>query len=352
VFQINDSKIAKDKFDSYFIAEIGTNFYEFADEYKNEFNAAVEFLKAVKRSKANAVKFQIYKAEKTVSEDYAYGQFSYMKEHDKFSIYDYEKLIDIAKEMKLDVIASIFDEDMVRAIGGQLDAIKVASPDITNFHLLDTINELQKPVILSTGFSTIREIDNALDHLSNCEVCIMYTIPIYPTELGQFGLSEIVNFKKYFHNVIGYSDHSRPEVAKQIIASAFLLGANIFEKHFTISRKKEVVGKNDHIHSVAAYELLNIIEKIKLLREKVLYANEFPNMLAKYNDFNIHARRSLYAKVDIQKGESFKDKIIALRPRFGINAEEYDNVSRKRTLANIKAGQPILPMYIDNVKRN
>ena len=112
---------------------------------------------------------------------------------------------------------------------------KVASGELTNLPLLEEINKTNKFVFLSTGMSNYQEIDNALKVFSNKKkLCLMQCTSIYPCPDKLVGLNIIDEFKKKYNLNLGFSDHTRDNLASICFA---VLGANFIEKHFTLSKK-------------------------------------------------------------------------------------------------------------------
>ena len=112
---------------------------------------------------------------------------------------------------------------------------KVASLEITNIPLLKEISKTNKPVIISTGGATLKEITDALKYLKNKNIALLKCTVNYPADLNELNLNTLIDLKSKFKNIeIGYSDHTVGDIAA---VSAVSLGASIIEKHFTYSKK-------------------------------------------------------------------------------------------------------------------
>ena len=120
---------------------------------------------------------------------------------------------------------------------------KVSSSDITNVPLLEKIAEMKKPVLISTGASSINEIKNAIKIIQKGtdKIVIMHCILSYPTVDENANLKMILDLKKKFPKfIIGYSDHTVPDKNMLNTSVAYMLGAKVIEKHFTHNKKLEV----------------------------------------------------------------------------------------------------------------
>lgn len=252
----------------YFIAEIGVN-------HENSVEIAEKIIKQAKLGGANAVKFQTYKADKITSKNSPYywdlkkvsikSQYELFKKYDKFNKYDYIKLKKICDKYKIEFLSTPFDIDLVEFLKDIVPFFKVASADINNIQLIDAIIKTKKPILISTGASNFKEINFIQDYIKNknIDISIMHCVLNYPTLNSQANLGLISVLKKQFNNlVIGYSDHTLPDKNMDILVTAFLKGAEIIEKHFTLDKFK---GKknNDHFHSIDFNDLINFKKKNK-----------------------------------------------------------------------------------------
>ena len=236
----------------YVIAEIGVN-------HECSLIRAKKMIRLAKNGGADAVKFQTYKAETLASryspaywdlkKEKTNSQFRLFKKYDKFGFNDYKILFKFCKKIKIDFLSTPFDLNAVKYLKKLISFYKIASADINNFPLLQSVGKTKKPVLISTGASTIKEIKEAVKILKkngSKSIAIMHCILNYPTENNNANLGMIKNLKETFKNkVIGYSDHTVPDKHMSSLLFAYTLGAQIFEKHFTDN--KSLKG-NDHYH--------------------------------------------------------------------------------------------------------
>ena len=256
----------------YVIAEIGVN-------HECSIVRAKKLIKLAKKGGADAVKFQTYKANTLASKyspvywdtkkERTNSQFKLFKKYDRFNYEDYELLFKFCKKIKIDFLSTPFDIDAVKNLKKLVSFFKIASADINNLPLLRSVGKTRKPVLISTGASTITEIKEAVSILKKNgtkSISIMHCILNYPTKNINANLGMIKSLKKIFKKqVIGYSDHTVPDNHMSSLIFAYTLGAEIFEKHFTDNKRLK---GNDHYHSMDYKDLKIFILKPKKLSLK------------------------------------------------------------------------------------
>ena len=318
------------------IAEAGVN-------HGCNITLALNYIKIAKKADADAIKFQTYKAEKLVSkispaywdtkEEKITSQYKLFKKYDKFNIKDYKKLFLKCKKNKILFMSTLFDVDTIDKFDSFLKIYKVSSSDINNVPLLRKIGKKKKHTIISTGDSNISEIKFAIKtlNLPKKKLCIMHCVLNYPTKDEDLNLNYIKTLKKKFPGyIIGYSDHAKSDNNLAVVEKAFNLGAKIIEKHFT--HNKNLKG-NDHYHAMNEEDLINF--NIKMLRKKIAMG-KYNKDLSKEKKSILFARRSIFAKKNINKGEFFSEKnLITLRPGTGIKANFWDKIIGKKSKSKI-----------------
>jgi N-acetylneuraminate synthase len=333
-----------------FIAEIGVN-------HGGDIKLAHEYLEALASAGGTIAKFQTYKAEKLVTPDAkAYwdtgseatlNQIDLFRRFDSLDIDDYKNLASHCKDLGLEFMTTCFDLDSLSELHSSLDRIKIASADITNFQLLLEISKLGKPVLLSTGAATMSEVGQAVEILGSKskDITLLHCVLNYPTKLENANIGRIRVLKESFPNFkIGYSDHTTPTKNHEVQIAAWLCGAQIIEKHFTLN--KNLIG-NDHYHS---YDPTDLIEFISLTRKfsGIIHYNEL-NFLDLQMSARAQARRGIYFTKDIQSGTKIKSEdLISLRPVGKTPASEYLKYVGKELTADVRAGtQPIIQDFKD-----
>ena len=335
---LNGKIIRKESKDFYFIAEIGTNYVEIAEkEHTDEFIIATSMIYRAYDAGANAVKFQIYEPEGLADQDKASSQFEYLKNHSLLSYEDYDSLMKKCEILGIDFIATLFTERAIEYFASKLKILKIASPDITNKPMLQKLGRYNKPIILSTAGSTLYEIEKALEWIGHDQVAILHCTANYPTKPEDANLSVIETLNKYFPNVIGYSDHLNPENVLNSPLYAFLLGARIIEKHFTIYRFLE---GNDHQHSLTPTSLTANIARLK--EAQILMGCSVKKPTESEADFVLMGRRSLAVNREIQKGEIITaSDLISLRPGTSIPPYDINITIGKKTARKIDKNKTI-----------
>jgi N,N'-diacetyllegionaminate synthase len=214
---------------------------------------------------------------------------------------------------------------------------KIPSGEITNIPFLKHIAKKKKPVILSTGMSTLKEVEFALKAIystGNRKVTLLHCVTEYPAPFDEINLKAIDAMRKKFKVPVGYSDHtSSTEIA---IASA-ALGAEVIEKHFTLNRSMK---GPDHKASIEPLEFRKMVESIRNVESAMGDGNKVPSKSEKKNITEV--RKSLVAKSDINKGEVFSKKnLTAKRPGNGISPFYFEKVIGKKAKRNFKKDELI-----------
>lgn len=337
----------------YLIAEIGVNHFDIAEkENIGALEAAKKMIKEAKKSGADAVKFQSYKAEKLAAENSpAYWdtdeeetntQHELFQKYDEFGEKEFRELANYSEELEIDFLSTPFHKAAVDYLDDLVPAYKIASADITNLPLLRHIASKEKPIILSTGASNIAEIDQAIRTIKNknpnIEVAILHCVLQYPTDEENANLKMIEHLQKAFPNQkTGYSDHVPPDKSMMTLTNSWLKGAKIIEKHFTLDKSLE---GNDHYHAMNPEDIKTFRDNISLIQKT--NGQRFKSPLDVEQDSRKHARRSLVAKEKIQKGEKLtKDKMAIKRPGTGISPQKMDDIQGIKSTGNIEKGELI-----------
>ena len=328
----------------YLIAEIGVN-------HECSIAKAKKMIRFAKLGGANAVKFQTYKAsllasknspaywdkkkEKTIS------QYKLFSKYDKFENKDYKILQKYCKKERIDFLSTPFDDQAVYNLKNIVPFFKIASADINNFPLLKSIGKTKKPVLISTGASSIKEIKQAIKTLKkygSTNFAIMHCILNYPTKDSDANLNMIKDLKKKFPKIsIGYSDHTIPDSNMSSLTLACIFGAVILEKHFTLNKKLK---GNDHYHSMDYKDIKNFRKNYKDFEKKMGILEKKP-IKSELKSIKF-ARRSIHSKININKGQRISEKnIITKRPGGGINPMKWNFLIGKKAKKNIKVDTKI-----------
>ena len=329
---------------SYIIAEIGIN-------HEGNFNLAKKSIKSASLSGANAVKLQLFNP-KTLAQKKSAKTNDQKKRTAKketlfqmlkrmtLSLNELKKLKKYAKSLSLDFICSVFDEEsfyLSKKIG--LDAYKIASSDLTDLKLINQIKKINKPIILSTGMGSYKEIKNAVKILKGKKVYLLHCVSLYPCPVNSINLQRIKSLSKKFKLPTGYSDHS---LGVNACLMAIMMGSKIIEKHFTLN--KSWIGA-DHELSADPGDMKIICSFSKNYKKLCgKGAIEPSNKEKKMRRF---FRKSLFAKESIQIGEKITvEKIEARRPGIYFKSENLQKIINKKIKQKILKDQPFKKKHI------
>jgi len=335
---------------TYIIAEAGVNHNGSIEMAKQLIDVAVD-------AGADSVKFQTFKAEKIIS------KYAPKAEYQKKTIAETESQLDMVKKLELDendhykliehcqsrnieFLSTPFDFDSVDLLARKLDLphLKLPSGEITNGPYLLYVAQTGKPVILSTGMSTLCEVETALGvlafgYLDNHDkpslkkfqnaycseagrnalkekVILLHCTSEYPAPFEDVNLRVMETMRIAFGLPVGLSDHTRG-IAMPIAAVA--LGATVIEKHFTLDRN---LPGPDHKASLEPDELKSMVIAIRNVEAALGNGQKIPTP-AEWKNREI-ARKSLFAAEVIHKGESFSTQSLTVkRPGTGISPMYY-----------------------------
>lgn len=224
----------------YLIAEIGIN-------HNGELDIAKKLIDATNSTGWDCAKFQkrnpdicVPEAQKNVIRQTPWGEMTYLdyKKHIEFEQKEYDFIDSYCKEKPLDWTASVWDLDSLKfLLNYDIPFIKIPSAKITELELIKESAKTLKPIFLSTGMSTLDEIDKAVEVLekyTNGDYVLFHTNSTYPSKLDELNLQMIMTLKNRYDCLVGYSGHEY-EIEPTIIAPVF--GASVIERHVTLSHE-------------------------------------------------------------------------------------------------------------------
>ncbi len=326
------------------IAEVGVN-------HNGDIKLAKKLIVEAKKAGADFVKFQSFVPEKmvTVSAKKANYQNKFtskklthflMLKKLQLSYIDQEKLLNFAKKKKIGFLSSPFDLESANFILSlNIPYIKIPSGEITNLPLLEFIASKKKPVILSTGMSTLKEINFAINillknGLSKNKINILHCTSEYPTPSKNVNLNTIALLKETFMCNVGFSDHTLNMEASIAAAS---IGAKIIEKHITLSNDLDGPDHKSSMEPKDFKKMVKIIRNIEILlghKKKIISNDEKKNKTI--------VRKSIVAKKKILKGQIFtKHNLTTKRPGNGISPVNWYKLIGKRSKKNYKIDELI-----------
>ncbi len=246
----------------YVIAEIGIN-------HNGEVELAKELMECAARAGCDAVKFQkrtprisVPESQRLVPRETPWGTMTYLeyKERIEFEEPEYLEIDAHAKRLGLEWFASPWDVPSVEFLEGfDVSTHKVASACLTDLELLRAISETPRNVILSTGMSTIEEIDQAVEVLGTSRLTLMHSTSTYPCPPNEANLRTIETLRRRYGVPVGYSGH---ETGLQISLAAVALGAVAIERHVTLDRS---MWGTDQAASIEPHGLERLVRDIRVL---------------------------------------------------------------------------------------
>ena len=321
----------------YLIAEMGVNFYDTAKSLGiSPIEAAKMYIDAAANAGIDCAKFQSYKANTIVSKNSpAYWdttkeptktQYELFLKHDSFGKAEYQELCDYTHAKGMDYTSTPFDYESADYLEPMVDFYKISSSDLSNLPFIRHIGRKGKPVVLSVGASYLSEVDEAVRALteSSCtDITILHCVLSYPTNPKDANLRIIETLKKNFPDVkVGFSDHVAPDDTMMTLATAYLLGAEVIEKHFTLDK---TLRGNDHYHAGDPEDFKKAIANFKWI--DLVLGSGMKTVLDCEIVPRREARRSLVLTRDMKAGEAIKkDDLMAKRPGTGISPNNLDIV--------------------------
>lgn len=314
----------------YIIAEMGVNFYDTAKVMGiTALEAAKLYIDKAAEAGIDCAKFQSYKAGTIVSKNSpAYWdttkeatktQYELFLKFDHFGEAEYRELCDYTHSKGMDFTSTPFDYASSDYLEPMVDFYKISSSDLSNLPFIRHIGAKGKPVVISVGAAYLSEVDEAVRALKDVgcrDITLLHCVLSYPTDPKDANLLIIDTLKRDFPDVkVGFSDHVAPDATMMTLATAYMLGAVVIEKHYTLDK---TLPGNDHYHAgdpedfKKAITNFRWIDMVKGSGEKtVLDCELVPRR---------EARRSLVLTRDMKAGESITvNDLMPKRPGTGIS---------------------------------
>jgi len=313
------------------VAEIGNN-------HEGSFNQAKKLIQKAAQSGVDAVKFQTFKTEEFINDT---DKKKY-KRYKKFELTkkEFYKLSRFAKSKKLFFISTPLDIQSAIFLNKCVDYFKISSGDNNYFQLIEKVLSFKKPVIISVGLLNYSEIKDILIFIKKKKfpmkkVFLLHCVSDYPVEDKEANLISIKYLIDKFKVNIGYSDHTLG-IEASIMAVAY--GSKVIEKHFTLD--KGYSNFRDHKLSADPDEMSKLVKSV---RKSSTMVGMYTKVISKNEKKNLNSmRRSLYAKVQIDKGEKITlNKIKFVRPKNLISPKEINKFINKKAKSLIKKSQAI-----------
>lgn len=332
----------------YIIAELSAN-------HNNDFELAVETVKAMAKAGADAVKVQTYKPQ-SLTLDLDAGLFApredgLWKGYTPWKLFTeacmpYEwqpELQKVAEKLGLDFFSSPFDIEGVDFLESlNVPKYKIASFEITHIPLIKYAASKGKPMIISTGVAEEEDIKRALEaclEAGNSDVTFLKCTSQYPASIAQANLLKIPDMKNRFGVKVGLSDHTMGSLVPTVAVG---LGATVIEKHFILKRS---MGGPDSAFSMEPDEFAQMVRNV---REATSSLGEVSYEVAEKDKLR---RRSLFVAENIKKGEELsQENIRCIRPGHGLHPRYYEELIGRRAKENLKKGTPLSWEHIEGTE--
>jgi len=326
------------------IAEAGVN-------HNGDIARAYNLIYAAADAGVDIVKFQTFSAERLVTKMAVKAAYQENNSPEYDSQYDMLKALELGRDefsklkakcisRKIEFLTTGFDiSDLEFITSFNLARFKIPSGEITNLPYLRYIGQLGKPVILSTGMSTLSEVRDALQVLEDAGtdrslITVLHCNTEYPTPFEDVNLNAMLTIKNEFGVDVGYSDHT---LGIEVPIAAVALGATVIEKHFTLDRN---LPGPDHKASLEPNELKSMVTAIRNIETALGGDRKTPTISEKKNI--PVARKSIVAAKNIKMGDVFSEKNLAVkRPGTGVSPMEWDNYIGKTALRDYIADELI-----------
>ncbi len=337
-----DNRIVGQGHPVYIIAELSAN-------HNQDFDQAVQLIRAAKLAGADAIKLQTYTPD-TITIDCKApffqvgggtlwdGRTLYDLYAEAYTPWDWQpRLKAIANDLGMSLFSSPFDftaVDFLETMGAP--AYKIASFELVDLPLIRRVAQTGKPIIMSTGMATLAEIDEAMRAARAAgatQIALLKCNSAYPAPPEEMNLHTIPHLAAAFGVPVGLSDHT---LGIAVPAAAVALGACIIEKHFTLSR---AVPGPDSAFSLEPHEFTAMVEAVRITERalgEVSYANAQREAASRV------FRRSLFVVQDVRAGEAFTaQNVRSIRPGHGLHTRHLEDVIGRVASTEVRRGTPL-----------
>ena len=325
----------------YFVAEISAN-------HCGEFKTAKKLIKTAKINGADAVKLQTATPDTmTIKSNKKYFKIKnglwkgyglwdlYNKAHTPLSWH--KELFLYAKKLGITIFSTPFDETAVTFLEKlNCPIYKISSFEMTDLPLIKRVALTKKPLIISTGLSSLKEIEETFKVAKRYgakDITLLYCVSNYPAKNIDFNINNIKILKEKFNCRVGLSDHS---LDNKIAFASIAAGAEVIEKHIALDGQKRGLDIKFSLKGKKIKEFKeNINDVYNAMGKKKFYRNPSENKSKIF-------RRSIFVVKDIKRGEKLtKKNIRRIRPGYGLEPKFFDKVLGKKTKKNLYAGNPL-----------
>ena len=325
----------------YFVAEISAN-------HCGEFKTAKKLIKTAKINGADAVKLQTYTPDTmTIKSNKKYFKVKngLWKGYRLWDLYNkartplswHKELFLYAKKLGITIFSTPFDETAVTFLEKlHCPIYKISSFEMTDLPLIKRVALTKKPLIISTGLSSLKEIEETFKVAKRYgakDITLLYCVSNYPAKNMDFNINNIKILKEKFNCRVGLSDHS---LDNKIAFASIAAGAEVIEKHIALDGQKRGLDIKFSLKGKKIKEFReNINDVYSAMGKKKFFRNPSENKSKIF-------RRSIFVVKDIKRGEKLtKKNIRRIRPGYGLEPKFFDKVLGKKTKKNLYAGNPL-----------
>jgi len=310
----------------YIIAELGIN-------HNGNINTAREMVRQAKACGCSAVKIQFWTPQEfTTNTDELWNTFQDNKTTKEMA----DEVFKMAEELEIDCFGTPTSiEGAVFLSHYEPPYMKIGSDDTDNYYMLKQIARLNIPMILSTGMSSEKEVEKAVESIRSVnpalKIIIMLCSSKYPAQCYDYNENTLLYWLKKYHCSVGVSDHMAGNEFVYVMTSN---GATFFEKHFTLDRSQE---GQDHHFSVDPEGMTDYVQEIK--NKHIIYCRNHKVLREDEKEEFKKYKKSLWTKTAVKKNEEISEEnLIGLRPGSGISVKHYEKCLRGTFKRNIQAG--------------
>lgn len=325
----------------YVIAEAGVN-------HNGDVEIAKEMISRAVDTGVDAIKFQIFNADELILKEVKKASYQSVSSPDE-SQYQMLKSLELKNDdfvelkkycdyLGISFLATPFDNSSLEfLLGLDIDAIKVASTDTTNYPFLKKIANGGKPVILSTGMCNMEEVRIAVETIKpiNKDLILLQCTSSYPTPLDKVNIRVMNTYATEFSCLVGFSDHTPGLGASPYAVAA---GAKVIEKHYTLDK---MMSGPDHQASLEISELADLVKDIR--RVESMLGSSAKTVAPSEVENKKSLQKSIVATQTIREGEIFSEQNLAMKRTGGLGLSSlfFDKIIGKKSCKNFSVDEVI-----------
>ena len=320
---------------------------ELSGNHKGKFSRIKNLIIKAKQAGADLIKLQTYTPDTITlnsnKKDFRINKNTpWKKNKNLWDLYNkaytpwewHKKIFDLGKKLKIDIFSSPFDETAVDLLESlNCPAYKIASAEINHIPLLIKVAKTKKPIILSIGLASLKDLQSAIKILKDngtTKIIILHCVSSYPSPINEQNLRTLPALRKKFNCIVGLSDHT---LGISVPIAATVLGASLIEKHFNLDDNEKTVD------SFFSLKKENFKKMVLSIREAEASLGTINYDISKSSKKNLNSRRSIYISQKINKGEKISLKNIrVVRPSFGLHPRYFKKILGKKINKSLNLG--------------